>query len=58
VTGFQTASGWVNFITPTSAVVMGGLTLAKVGYDRYLRFVAPYIAVVTVVVLITMFAIA
>ena len=32
--------GFVNCVTPTSAVVMGGLALAKVGYDRYLRFVA------------------
>ena len=30
VTAFQSASGVVNLITPTSAVVMGGLALAKV----------------------------
>ena len=30
VTAFQSASGFVNYMTPTSAVVMGGLTLAKV----------------------------
>lgn len=30
VTAYQSASGWVNLITPTSAVVMGGLALAKV----------------------------
>ena len=41
VTGFQSASGFVNLMTPTSAVVMGGLTLAKVRYDRYLRFLLP-----------------
>ena len=41
VTAFQSASGIVNFITPTSAVVMGGLVLAKVRYDHYLRFVLP-----------------
>ena len=40
VTAYQSASGFVNYLTPTSAVVMGGLTLAKVGYDRYIRFVA------------------
>jgi uncharacterized ion transporter superfamily protein YfcC len=37
VTAFQSASGIVNLITPTSAVVMGGLALAKVRYDQYLR---------------------
>ena len=41
VTAYQSASGLVNYITPTSAVVMGGLTLAKVRYDHYLRFVLP-----------------
>ncbi len=43
VTAFQSASGVVNLITPTSAVVMGGLALAKVRYDEYLRFVLPLI---------------
>jgi uncharacterized ion transporter superfamily protein YfcC len=50
VTAFQTASGVVNLVTPTSAVIMGGLALSKVGYDRYLRFVWPFVAVVFVVV--------
>ena len=45
VTAFQSASGLVNLITPTSAVVMGGLALAKVRYDEYLRFVAPLVLV-------------
>jgi uncharacterized ion transporter superfamily protein YfcC len=43
ITAFQAASGIVNLITPTSAVVMGGLALAKVRYDQYLRFVGPLI---------------
>ena len=37
-------------MTPTSAVIMGGLALSKVGYDRYLKFVWPYLVVVFVVV--------
>ncbi|MFJ1566517.1 YfcC family protein [Streptomyces erythrochromogenes] len=41
VTAYQSASGWVNLITPTSAVVMGGLALARIRYDQYLRFIAP-----------------
>ena len=49
VTAFQSASGLVNLVTPTSAVIMGGLALSKVGYDRYLKFVWPYLAVVFVV---------
>jgi uncharacterized ion transporter superfamily protein YfcC len=50
VTAYQSASGWINLITPTSAVIMGGLALAGVGYDRYLRFVAPYLALLFLVV--------
>lgn len=41
VTAFQSAWGVVNLITPTSAVVMGGLALSKVRYDEFLRFVGP-----------------
>lgn len=50
VTAYQSASGWVNLVTPTSAVVMGGLTLAKVRYDQYLRFMAPLMGVLLVAV--------
>jgi uncharacterized ion transporter superfamily protein YfcC len=50
VTAYQSASGWVNLFTPTSAIVMGGLTLAKVGYDRYIRFVAPLLAILFVLI--------
>jgi uncharacterized ion transporter superfamily protein YfcC len=50
VTCFQTASGLVNLVTPTSAVIMGGLALSRVGYDRYLKFVWPYVLAVFIVV--------
>ena len=49
VTAYQSASGLVNLVTPTSAVIMGGLALSKVGYDRYLKFVWPFVVVVFVV---------
>ncbi len=39
VTAFQSASGLVNIVTPTAAVVMGGLALGDVPYDRWMRFV-------------------
>jgi len=41
VTAYQTGNGLINLITPTSAVVMGGLAIARVGYGTYLRFVWP-----------------
>ena len=49
VTAYQSASGLVNLLTPTSAVIMGGLALSKVGYDRYLKFVWPFVALAFVV---------
>lgn len=39
ITAFQAASGLVNILTPTSAVVMGGLAIGRVGYDRWLKFI-------------------
>ena len=51
VTGFQSASGWMNLFTPTSAVVMGGLALARVGYNQYLRFLAPLLGILLVLTL-------
>src|SRR6059058_4744404 len=49
VTAYQSASGLVNLITPTSAVIMGGLALSKVGYNRYLKFVWPFLTIVFLV---------
>ena len=55
VTAYQSASGLLNLVTPTSAVVMGGLAIARVPYGKYLRFVWPLLAMLaalTVVVLV------
>jgi uncharacterized ion transporter superfamily protein YfcC len=41
VTAFQTGNGIVNLVTPTSAVVMGGLAIARVGYGTWPARVAP-----------------
>ena len=54
VTAYQSANGLVNLVTPTSAVVMGGLAIARVGYGTWLKFVWPVLillAVLTMVVL-------
>lgn len=54
VTAYQSASGLINLVTPTSAVVMGGLAIARVPYGKYLRFVWPLLgglAMLTIVVL-------
>ena len=54
VTAYQSASGWVNLFTPTSAIIMGGLALGKVRYDRYLRFVGPLLGILLVLVVLFM----
>jgi len=50
VTTYQAASGIVNLITPTSAVVMGGMAIARVPYVRYLKWVAPLLLILTVLI--------
>ena len=36
-------------ITAEVGVIMGGLALSKVGYDRYVRFVWPFLLIVFLV---------
>ncbi len=45
VTAYQSANGLMNLFIPTSAVVMGGLAIARVPYGRYLKFVWPLLAI-------------
>ncbi|KIN71903.1 YfcC family protein [Sulfitobacter guttiformis] len=54
VTAFQSAAGVVNLITPTSAVVMGGLAIARVPYERWLRFVWPVLLGLTIIIMVAL----
>jgi uncharacterized ion transporter superfamily protein YfcC len=54
VTAYQTANGLVNLITPTSAVVMGGLAIARVGYGVWLKFVWPLILLLAVLSMVVL----
>ena len=49
VTAYQSASGLMNLFIPTSAVVMGGLAIARVPYGTYLRWVWPLLAMLAVI---------
>lgn len=51
VTAFQSATGVVNLVTPTSAVVMGGLAISRVPYERWLRFVWPVLLGLTIIIM-------
>jgi uncharacterized ion transporter superfamily protein YfcC len=54
VTAYQSASGLINLVTPTSAVVMGGLAIARVPYGKYLRFVWPLLLILAVLTIIVL----
>jgi uncharacterized ion transporter superfamily protein YfcC len=45
VTAFQSASGLLNQVNPTFAVVMGGLALGRVGYDKWWKFTWPLLVI-------------
>lgn len=48
VTAYQSANGLVNLINPTFAVVIGGLAIGRVSYDRWLAFIWPLLLILTV----------
>jgi uncharacterized ion transporter superfamily protein YfcC len=48
VTAYQAGNGLINLITPTSAVVMGGLAIARVPYGTWLKFVFPLLVLLAV----------
>jgi uncharacterized ion transporter superfamily protein YfcC len=50
VTAYQSANGWVNLFNPTFAVVMGGLAIGRVSYDRWLRFVWPLLLILAIII--------
>jgi uncharacterized ion transporter superfamily protein YfcC len=54
VTAYQSASGLMNLFIPTSAVVMGGLAIARVPYGTYLRWVWPLLALLAGVIVIVL----
>jgi uncharacterized ion transporter superfamily protein YfcC len=49
VTAYQSASGLLNIVNPTFAVVMGGLALGRVRYDKWLRFTWPLLLILLVI---------
>lgn len=51
VTAFQSASGLVNMINPTFAVVMGGLAIGRVPYETWLKFMWPLLLILTLFIM-------
>jgi uncharacterized ion transporter superfamily protein YfcC len=54
VTAYQTGNGLVNLVTPTSAVVMGGLAIARVGYGTWLKFIWPLLVILALLSMATL----
>jgi uncharacterized ion transporter superfamily protein YfcC len=51
VTAYQSANGLVNLINPTFAVVIGGLAIGRVGYDRWIVFIWPLLLILAVFIM-------
>lgn len=49
ITAFTAANGVLCLFTPTSAVVMGGLAIARVPYDKWLKYVWKVVLIVLVI---------
>lgn len=49
ITAFQSASGVLNLITPTSGIVMGALALGRIDITTWWKFVGKFAALVVVV---------
>ncbi len=49
VTAWVLAHGLTLMLSPTSVVLVGGLAIAKVGYNKYLRFAWPILLAMFVV---------
>ena len=48
VMAFQFGDGFTNMITPTSGVLIGVLGVAKIPYDRWVKWIAPFILVLII----------
>ena len=52
ITAYQAASGWANLITPTSAIVMGAVTIAHTDLRVWFKFVGKLMVIIFIVTMI------
>jgi len=52
VTAYQSANGLLNLFNPTFAVVMGGLAIGRVPYNRWLQFALPLVLIIALIVMV------
>jgi uncharacterized ion transporter superfamily protein YfcC len=51
ITTWAAAAGWLRLIVPVNAILIAGLALAKVSFDQYVRFIAPLMGILLVVII-------
>ena len=54
VTAFATSAGLMNLITPTSGILMGSLAIARVPYDKFLKFALKLCLILSLIVMVTL----
>jgi len=50
ITAFQMGHGLMLLLAPTNVVIVGGLAIAKVGYNKYFKFVLPLFGILAVTI--------
>nr|WP_283777706.1 YfcC family protein [Sansalvadorimonas sp. 2012CJ34-2] len=55
ITAYQSASGWINIFAPTAGHLVAGLALARIPYDRFLKWVMPFLIAVLVITMAILF---
>jgi len=51
ITTWAAAAGWLRLIVPVNAILIAGLALAKVSFDHYVRFIAPLMGILLIVII-------
>jgi uncharacterized ion transporter superfamily protein YfcC len=51
ITTWTAAAGWLRLVLPTNAILIAGLALAKVGFDQYVKFIAPLMGILIGIIL-------
>ena len=54
ITTWSAAAGWLRLVIPTNAILVAGIALAGVGFDRYVRFIFPLMGILLVVMIVTL----
>ncbi|MDO4667435.1 MAG: YfcC family protein [Streptococcus sp.] len=52
ITAFQSASGLLNLVAPTSAIVMGALSIGRIGLGTWWKFIGKLLVVVIIVTIL------